>query len=33
MTDWIASQGQWLSVEPLPAFAPVLNPTEHVWAV
>jgi transposase len=31
MTDWITSQRSWLSVERLPAYAPELNPTEHVW--
>jgi transposase len=31
MTDWIASQRQWLSVEPLPGYAPDVNPIEQVW--
>jgi hypothetical protein len=31
MSDWIASQRQWLSVEPLPGHAPDLNPIEQVW--
>jgi putative transposase len=31
MTDWIISQRQWLSVEPLPGYAPDLNPIENVW--
>jgi putative transposase len=31
MTDWIASQRHWLSVERLPGYAPELNPIEHVW--
>jgi transposase len=31
MTDWIATQRHWLSVEPLPGYAPDLNPIEHVW--
>jgi transposase len=31
MTDWIASQRSWLSVERLPGYAPDLNPIEHVW--
>ena len=31
MTDWIASQQSWLSVERLPGYAPDLNPTEQVW--
>jgi transposase len=31
MSDWIASQRHWLSVEPLPGCAPDLNPIEQVW--
>jgi putative transposase len=31
MLDWIASQRDWLSVEPLPGYAPELNPIEQVW--
>jgi transposase len=31
MNDWIASQRHWLSVEPLPGYAPDLNPLEQVW--
>jgi transposase len=31
MSDWIASQRHWLSVEPLPGYAPDLNPIEQVW--
>jgi transposase len=31
MTDWIASQRSWLSVERLPGYAPELNPIEQVW--
>jgi transposase len=31
MTDWIASQRDWLSIEPLPGYAPDLNPVEQVW--
>ncbi len=31
MSDWIASQRQWLSVEPLPGYAPDINPIEQVW--
>jgi len=31
MSDWIASQRHWLSVEPLPGYAPDINPIEHVW--
>jgi transposase len=31
MLDWVASQRGWLSIEPLPGYAPDLNPTEQVW--
>jgi DDE superfamily endonuclease len=31
MTDWIQSQRDWLSVEPLPGYAPDLNPLEQAW--
>ena len=31
MSDWIASQRGWLSVERLPGYAPDLNPIENVW--
>jgi transposase len=31
MTEWIASQRQWLSVEPLPGYAPDVNPIEQAW--
>ena len=31
MTDWIASQRDWLRSEPLPGYAPDVNPTELVW--
>jgi transposase len=31
MLDWVASQRDWLSIEPLPGYAPDLNPTEQVW--
>jgi transposase len=31
MRDWIATQRHWLSVEPLPGYAPDLNPIENVW--
>ena len=31
MSEWIASQQQWLSVERLPGYAPDLNPIEQVW--
>ena len=31
MSDWVASQRHWLSVERLPGYAPDLNPIENVW--
>jgi transposase len=31
MLDWAASQRDWLRLEPLPGYAPDLNPTEQVW--
>jgi transposase len=31
MLDWVASQRDWLSIEPLPGYAPDLNPIEQVW--
>jgi transposase len=31
MHQWLASQRSWLWVEPLPGYAPGLNPTEQVW--
>ena len=31
MSGWVASQRQWLSVEPLPGYAPDVNPIEQVW--
>jgi len=31
MTEWVASQRNWLSIEPLPGYAPDLNPIEQVW--
>jgi len=31
MRAWVASQRHWLSVEPLPGYAPELNPIEQVW--
>ena len=31
MLDWVASQRDWLSIEPLPGYAPDVNPTEQVW--
>src|SRR6266700_3359996 len=31
MSDWVATQRHWLSVERLPGYAPDLNPIENVW--
>jgi transposase len=31
MKAWIAKQRSWLLVEPLPAYAPDLNPVELLW--
>ena len=31
MSDWVASQSAWLSVEQLPGYAPDLNPLEQAW--
>lgn len=31
MKAWIARQRRWLTVEPLPGYAPDLNPVELVW--
>jgi transposase len=31
MTTYLAAQHQWLHVEPLPAYAPDLNPVELLW--
>jgi len=31
LREWVASQRHWLSVEPLPGYAPELNPIEQVW--
>jgi transposase len=31
MTDWVATQTDWLEVERLPGYAHDLNPIEHVW--
>ncbi len=31
MLDWVANQREWLSIEPLPGYAPDLNPIEQVW--
>ncbi|MFD6064484.1 transposase [Rhodococcus wratislaviensis] len=30
MTGWLATQRNWFHVEPLPAYAPELNPIEQV---
>jgi hypothetical protein len=32
MRAWLRSQRSWLVVEPLPAYAPELNPVEGLWA-
>ena len=32
MRALLATQGDWLTVERLPAYAPELNPAEHLWA-
>jgi len=31
MLAWISKQRSWLVVEPLPAYAPDLNPVEMLW--
>ena len=31
MTTYLTQQRAWLTVEPLPAYAPELNPIEQVW--
>jgi hypothetical protein len=31
MQAWVASQRDWLTIEPLPGYAPDVNPIEHVW--
>ncbi|MBB5156823.1 putative transposase [Saccharopolyspora phatthalungensis] len=31
MKAWLATQRRWLHVEPLPAYAPDLNPVEQIW--
>jgi len=31
MLEWVASQRQWLAVEPLPGYAHDINPIEQVW--
>lgn len=30
--EWVRNQHRWLRVEPLPAYAPELNPVEAMWA-
>ena len=32
MRAWLGRQRSWLAVEPLPAYAPELNPVEAVWS-
>ncbi len=32
MRAWLACQRSWLVVEPLPGYAPELNPVEGLWA-
>jgi hypothetical protein len=32
MRAWLRSQRSWLVVEPLPAYAPELNPVEALWS-
>jgi len=32
MRAWLNRQRHWLVVEPLPAYAPDLNPVEGLWA-
>jgi DDE superfamily endonuclease len=32
MRAWLRRQRSWLVVEPLPAYAPELNPVEALWA-
>ena len=31
MLEWVADQRDWLRIEPLPGYAPDLNPIEQVW--
>jgi transposase len=31
MTEWLATQRDWLTVEQIPGYAPDLNPTKQVW--
>jgi putative transposase len=32
MATWLRRQRSWLVVEPLPAYAPELNPVEGLWS-
>jgi transposase len=32
MRHWLGRQRSWLVVEPLPGYAPELNPVEGLWA-
>jgi transposase len=32
MRAWLGRQRSWLVVEPLPAYAPELNPVEPLWS-
>jgi transposase len=32
MRAWLGCQRSWLVVEPLPAYAPELNPVEPLWS-
>jgi len=32
MRPWLRRQQSWLVVEPLPAYAPELNPVEPLWS-
>ena len=31
MKAWLATQRHWLHIEPLPGYAPELNPVEQIW--
>ena len=31
MLEWVASHRDWLRIEPLPGYAPDVNPIEQVW--
>ena len=31
MLEWVTSQRDWLRIEPLPGYAPDVNPIEQVW--